>query len=185
VAASVEIFRQPGYWRERARAYRVLIDGEEVGRIRQGRRVEFAVQAGSHAVELRLDWCRSSVQTISIGDGDTAKLVCHPVGSSWTAPWDVIFRRAQYIVLRAEDTAQPPLAPHRRMAVLLVLIAVVVGLLAVFRVTLALTWGDHRHPTSARRQRSSMEKPVPGPPRQTTPSVPRSASCRKTPPIPI
>lgn len=111
VAASVEMFRQPGYWRDRARAYRVLIDGEAVGRIRQRQRVKFAVQAGSHAVELRLAWCRSSVQTVSIGDADTAKLVCHPAGSSWTGLWDIIFRRAQYIALRAADTTQSPSAP--------------------------------------------------------------------------
>jgi hypothetical protein len=33
VAAAVEIFRQPDYRRDRARAYRVLIDGEEVGKV--------------------------------------------------------------------------------------------------------------------------------------------------------
>ena len=107
VGAAVEIFRQPDYRRDRARAYRVLIDGEEVGRVKQGERIEFAVRAGLHTVELRIDWCRSPVRTLSIGEGDTVRLVCHPAGNSWTGLWDATVRRAQYIVVRAPDTAEP------------------------------------------------------------------------------
>lgn len=81
----------------------MLIDGQKVGSIRQGQRVAFAVQAGLHTVELRVDWCRSPVHNVSTGDGDTARLVCHPAGSSWTGLWDTIFRRAQYIAVSAED----------------------------------------------------------------------------------
>jgi hypothetical protein len=107
MAAAVEIFRQPHYRRDRARAYRVLIDGEEVGRVKQGQRLEFAVRAGLHTVELRIDWCRSPVRTLSIGEGETVRLVCHPAGGSWTGLLDAIFRRAQYIVVGAPNTAEP------------------------------------------------------------------------------
>ena len=158
MAASVEIFRQSGYRRDGARAYRVRIDGQEVGRIRPGQRVEFPLQSESHTVELRIDWCRSPIKTVSISDGDTVKLVCHPAGGAWAGPWHALFHREQYIALE-EYRGELPLAPHRRRraVVVLVVIAAIAAVLAASGVTLTLTlkWGGS--PTSDLRATAAQQ----------------------------
>lgn len=38
------------------RAYRVLINDQEVGRIKNGKECEYAPQCGTHCLQLQIDW---------------------------------------------------------------------------------------------------------------------------------
>ena len=58
------------------RAYHVLVDGERVAKIRNGRQIAVEIAAGHHTVELELDWCRSNRVDIEVRDGRPVRLRC-------------------------------------------------------------------------------------------------------------
>ena len=52
----------------RLRAYKVEIDGREVSRVRNGKRVEIEVAPGHHAMRLTIDWCSSNTVDFDAAD---------------------------------------------------------------------------------------------------------------------
>ena len=42
------------------RAYKVLLNGKEVGRVRNGKEIELEVPSGNHHLQLKIDWCFSN-----------------------------------------------------------------------------------------------------------------------------
>lgn len=42
------------------RAYKILLDDEEVGRIKNGKMLEIEVSPGTHLLQLKIDWCTSN-----------------------------------------------------------------------------------------------------------------------------
>lgn len=63
------------------RAYDVLVDGEPVAKIRNGKEIAIAVTPGHHTVELVIDWCRSNPIEIEVFEGQDVMLRC---GSNYT-----------------------------------------------------------------------------------------------------
>ena len=55
---------------DRLRAYKVFIDGEQRGDIRNGGTERFSVSPGGHSVLLRIDFCRSPELQLAVGPGD-------------------------------------------------------------------------------------------------------------------
>jgi len=55
----IKIQRDSGY-ADRLRAYKVVLDGEVIGEIRNGQLVEFDVAPGMHRLNIKIDWCRSN-----------------------------------------------------------------------------------------------------------------------------
>jgi hypothetical protein len=82
------------------RSYRVMLDGEEVGRIRDGERATYEVASGRHELFLKLDWCRSPALAIDLGQEEKALLECEPSGSLATGWFFAFFQRHRYITLR-------------------------------------------------------------------------------------
>jgi hypothetical protein len=56
----IKIKRESGYV-DRFRAYKVVLDGDVIGEIKNGQEVEFAISPGSHQLHLKIDWCRSNI----------------------------------------------------------------------------------------------------------------------------
>jgi hypothetical protein len=56
--ASLTITRDSGY-ADRRRAYKVVLNGESIGEIRNGETKEFPIGPGKHALSLKIDWCGS------------------------------------------------------------------------------------------------------------------------------
>ncbi|MEZ0068468.1 hypothetical protein ABIA32_004493 [Streptacidiphilus sp. MAP12-20] len=73
--------RARGGWQDCLRAYVVFIDGREVGRIRRGRQLEWAVEPGTHTVKLTVDWCSSESALVTLAPGVDARISCRPGGS--------------------------------------------------------------------------------------------------------
>jgi hypothetical protein len=87
--ASVDIRRSDARWRGRWRAYKVFIDGEEVGRLRRGETAQFDVGPGEHMVQVGVDWNRSTQLAVS-GDGDAVmRFRCGPTRGSGIAIIDL------------------------------------------------------------------------------------------------
>ena len=56
----IKIKRDSGYV-DRLRAYKVVVDGNVVGEIKNGQQIELDVSQGKHELFLKIDWCRSNV----------------------------------------------------------------------------------------------------------------------------
>jgi hypothetical protein len=73
----VQVVRKSGL-KDRFRAYRVLIDGTEVGRLRNGSEAVFPVAPGQHRLVIRIDWTGSPFEDFTIADGQTIHFACGP-----------------------------------------------------------------------------------------------------------
>ena len=70
--------RRPRRWQDRLRAYTIVIDGEEVGRVRAGSTVTVPITAGTHTVQLTIDWTGSNELELTINEADEVRLVVAP-----------------------------------------------------------------------------------------------------------
>jgi len=94
---SVTITRRKAVWRDRARAYSVVIGGRQVGKLKSGETATFNLIPGPHEVRMKIDWCGSPRVTVD-GRADT-RLVCDSNGNAFTVLFDIIFRAGHYISL--------------------------------------------------------------------------------------
>lgn len=61
-----------------ARAYKVYIDGLEVGKIRKGETLHFDLGFGIHKLKLKIDWCSSKELHFMMEPGKTVYAECGP-----------------------------------------------------------------------------------------------------------
>lgn len=97
--ATVAMRRRPGGRRDLFRAYRIVIDGTTVGKIKRGQSHEIKVPPGSHAVMVAIDWGSSPVAHVELGPGERAAFVCEPGGPPETGLATGIFDRHAYLAL--------------------------------------------------------------------------------------
>ena len=97
----IRIKRDTGY-ADILRAYKVVLDGNVIGEIKNGQQVEFDVAPGKHHLNLKIDWCRSNIVDCEANQ-DTVEFEC---GSNLRgskvllAIVYVLFMRSKYIWLR-------------------------------------------------------------------------------------
>ena len=89
------IFYRAGGWTDRARAYKLLIDGEECGRIKRDSSLSVDVPAGKHRITAWIDWCSGNVVMVDLEEGGLVEI-------------DVSNRhgvlRSQFVISRAPAT---------------------------------------------------------------------------------
>jgi hypothetical protein len=71
----IQIHRKATLWRDRVRAYKVLIDGNTVGKVRNGETADFAVASGRHTVRLKIAWSGSPERVVEVRPEDQTVLV--------------------------------------------------------------------------------------------------------------
>jgi len=99
----IEIQRKAVPWRDRVRAYRVLIDGEAVGKIGDGDTAEFEVSPGRHTVRLGIAWTGSPEVVVDVQPAAPTVLIASARSAALVIP-DLItspFRRNAWIQFRA------------------------------------------------------------------------------------
>jgi hypothetical protein len=74
------IVRRTESFRDALRKYKVLVDGEVVGKVGRNKEIEAEVSPGSHDVQIKIDWGKSEPLTVDTSTGDV-RLVCEPAGS--------------------------------------------------------------------------------------------------------
>jgi hypothetical protein len=85
------------------RKFKVLVDGEVVGKVARKKQVEVEVEPGQHEVQMKLDWGKSEPMTVDASAGDVP-LLCEPRGTTKQAKTSALLRGGKdYITLR-EDT---------------------------------------------------------------------------------
>jgi hypothetical protein len=96
------IVRRTGSFQDALRKYKVLIDGEVVGKVGRNKQIEVDVPPGSHEVQMKIDWGRSEAVTVDTSTED-ARLVCEPPGTTREAGRKAISNRGKdYVTLRQE-----------------------------------------------------------------------------------
>jgi hypothetical protein len=98
------VFRPKTTYRDRARRYRILLDGSEVAQLRHGESARLDVEAGRHAVQARIDWATTPELAIEVVEGATVALRCEPGGSVLSA----FVRPKAYLRLTQVDEGEIP-----------------------------------------------------------------------------
>jgi hypothetical protein len=99
MSARIDIERRAGGYTDRARAYKVLVDGQESGRIKAGETHSVDVAPGHHEVQIAIDWGRSPVIGLDLIEGESAKLFCKPNANPLTVLWYSTVARKRYVGL--------------------------------------------------------------------------------------
>ena len=97
--AKIQIIRGKGY-ADAVRAYKIELDGQLVGEIRQGATVEHNLTPGSHSLRLKIDWCSSNTVEFSNNSEETVTFECGNNTNPMFAIFYVLFSRDKYLWLR-------------------------------------------------------------------------------------
>jgi hypothetical protein len=65
----IRIKRDSGYT-DSARAYKVVRDGNVVGKINDDQWLELEVAPGKHQLQMKIDWCYSNMVDFEMGESD-------------------------------------------------------------------------------------------------------------------
>ena len=83
--ATLILNRQPGK-RDLWRAYRVMIDRNQVAVLNEGEPRELTLSPGSHEIWIKLDWTRSPKFRLDLAEASRTYLRCRAGDSPWMAP---------------------------------------------------------------------------------------------------
>ncbi|MBO5778063.1 MAG: hypothetical protein J6R82_00700 [Clostridia bacterium] len=70
--------RESAKWADVARGYKVIIDGVQVGEIRDGETKEYPLTDGYHTLKLKIDWCSSQEEAFAVKNGEEVFATCAP-----------------------------------------------------------------------------------------------------------
>ena len=103
MSATITVRRQPSLWRDRLRAYKLVVDGSSVASVGQGETKDVAIEPGHHRVWMRISWCRSRMLDIDLQDGGHARLMCRANGSPLLVILYITVFGARYIDLQLDS----------------------------------------------------------------------------------
>jgi hypothetical protein len=102
------IIRRSSEWMNRARSFKVLIDGNETGRIANGGTEEYRVEPGKHKVYCKIDWCSSREYEMELKEGESVRLfVRSGMKYYWHLALPVIFLFSLYLYYTIQDSKKP------------------------------------------------------------------------------
>ena len=107
--AALTIARDSGY-ADRARSYKVMLDGNELGKIGNGETKQFSVSAGRHELRLKIDWCGSKLVEFDIQEGEDLLFRANSSLRGFKilgTLWKVIFAPNSYILLEQASIGSP------------------------------------------------------------------------------
>lgn len=115
-------FRRPKAYVDTGAGYRVVIDGERRGVIRNGKELTLPVDPGRHQLQLRYYWCSSPVLEIDTRADETVELDCRPIdsGNPLAIFFRMFFARKHYMDLvpaedlrwQSDSVPKPPRCSH-------------------------------------------------------------------------
>lgn len=87
------------HYRDTIRSYQVLIEGQRVGQIRDGKTESFVLRPGSYTLRLQLLWIFSPRVVVELPAGSVTRMICGPNGGILQA-WRLFFAPTTAIFLR-------------------------------------------------------------------------------------
>jgi len=97
--ATIKIKRGSGY-ADMIRAYTVILDGKQVGTLRRGKEIVLHTAAGTHTLQVKIDWCSSNPVSFSIADAQSKSFACGNSTKAILAFLYVILWPSDYLWLR-------------------------------------------------------------------------------------
>lgn len=82
MSGTLKVVRQSVPWKDKARAYKVAVDGQVVGSVKNDSTFQTKVEAGQHELRMKIDWTGSPTVPFEIADGQTVTFTCKPNGNS-------------------------------------------------------------------------------------------------------
>jgi hypothetical protein len=107
----VRIQRDGRPWRDRYRSYRIVLDGNVVGKVRAGAEAVLPVEPGPHSLVLRIDSTGSSIEFFNVLPGQTVTFTCYPIHSD--SKFDV-FRKVPTIIVVLDSRRSSTAAPRHQ-----------------------------------------------------------------------
>jgi hypothetical protein len=95
--AEIELAREVDFV-DHLRAYRVLLDGDQIGEIRSGETLVYDVGPGRHEFQLKISWCWSRKIQLDLDVESSVRLRCRP-SNLLTVFYGITFGRHEYIKL--------------------------------------------------------------------------------------
>ena len=90
------------YFPDTLRAYRIMVDGMEMARVKGGESVEIPVSPGTHSVVVKIDWCGSPTLDFTVRTGETIEFECESNLRGLRIFWVhfyILFMRDRYLAL--------------------------------------------------------------------------------------
>lgn len=131
------ILNRKGEWMNRARTFKVLIDGQKAGTIKNDSAEEFLVEPGEHTIRCTIDWCSSPETTIHLGPNEIAYL---QVKSGLKYYWPLFILLIAGLLLNLVFVGNPANRPEWSVYLRMVLL-----LPALLYITYFLTVGRKRY----------------------------------------
>lgn len=94
---TIEIIRESRY-ADRIRAYKIVLNGQEAGKVRNGDRTYLEVPAGRHQIQFRIDWGYSQILEFDVPAGGMTSVSCCG-RNPFTALYYTTFGRNKYVDL--------------------------------------------------------------------------------------
>jgi hypothetical protein len=89
--AKIILNRSKGY-ADKMRAYKIFLDGVEVGGIKEGEAWSAECSIGKHKLALKIDWCKTPDQEFFLtSENDTVKFECGSNLTGWMIPFVTLF----------------------------------------------------------------------------------------------
>lgn len=61
----------------------MIIDGDEMGNIKDGGRLRIELQPGEHVIQVKVDWCTSQTLRFTLAEGEVLKFRCGSPIRGW------------------------------------------------------------------------------------------------------
>jgi hypothetical protein len=97
MSAEILVRRPNAGYQDRLRAYRIKVDGEDVGKLRVGEDLRVAVDGGSHELLAVLDTIKSPALQFHVEDGTSMVIEVAPNDVPW---YRRLFSRQPWIAIR-------------------------------------------------------------------------------------
>ncbi|MEC1431377.1 hypothetical protein P9C69_11780 [Bacillus subtilis] len=88
------------------REYSVLIDGAEMGTIKDGGRLRIDLPPGEHVIQVKIAWCTSPTLRFALAEGEVLKFRCGSPLRGWKlllALFSVLGRPENYLFIEQEE----------------------------------------------------------------------------------
>jgi hypothetical protein len=90
-------------WVDSFRAYKIILNGNNVGILFASQSISVPVEPGHHSLKMNIDWCGSEEINFSIGSGEEITFECESglsILKVLLIPYYLIFRPNNWILLK-------------------------------------------------------------------------------------
>lgn len=93
---------------DKLRKYKIILDDNYLGDIKEGEINSFEVKTGEHTIYLKIDWCRSNKLDFYVLENDVIEFECGTSLSGWKFFINIIyitFLKNKYLWIKTIDKA--------------------------------------------------------------------------------